>query len=442
MVHKMFRKMLSMRGSTPVGVAFAVLIFVLVLTLFGGPLRSQQPTFSSHVNVVEVPATVRDKHKQIVRNLTKDDFILEEDGRPQTISYFSEDSNVPLTLGLLVDTSWSQVRVLEDERHASYIFLNQMLHDKNLAFLIHFDHQVELLQDLTSDRQKLENGLDSLQASRPGDDQNNSGGQGGSNGGGWPGGRGRGGPGGRHGGSHGAGTQLYDAVYLASDELMEKQQGRKAIIVLSDGVDRGIKVSLDRAIESAQRSDTVVYSILFKDEDQSYNRGFGGGWGGHHGGGQRFPQEDRPDGKKILERMSQETGGRLFEVSKKQPVDQIYTQIADELRYQYELGYTPDRANLTGYHKIHLAAKQKDLAVQAREGYYADREQVAGNREIARKTKIKRYRGITSLGSGDLIHADCTETIYPLVGSENEGAVSIRSEIGIDDSGGKGQVHE
>lgn len=355
-------------------------VSALVLCLSNQMLRSQQPTFSSHVRVVNVPATVRDKHKQIVRNLGKDDFILEEDGRPQTISYFSEDSNLPLTLGLLVDTSWSQVRVLDNERHASYIFLNQMLHDKNLAFLIHFDHQVELLQDLTSDRQKLENGLDSMQASRPNDDQNTSGGQqggpngGGSNGGGWPGGRGRGGPGGgRHGGSHGAGTQLYDAVYLASDELMKKQEGRKAVIVLSDGVDRGSKVSLDRAIESAQRSDTVVYSILFKDEDQSNDRGFGGGWGGHRGGGRRFPQEERPDGKKILDRMSKETGGRLFEVSKKQPVDQIYNQIADELRYQYDLGYTPDRADLNGYHKIHLAMKQKDMEVQARDGYYADR---------------------------------------------------------------------
>lgn len=352
-------------------VVFAALLAVAFVS---SQIRSQQPTFSSHVRVVNVPATVRDKHKQIVRNLGKDDFILEEDGRPQTISYFSEDSNVPLTLGLLVDTSWSQVRVLEDERHASYVFLNQMLHDKNLAFLIHFDHQVELLQDLTADRQKLENGLDSLQASRPGDDQNNSGGQqGGSNGGGWPGGRGRGGPGGRHGGSHGAGTQLYDAVYLASDELMKKQQGRKAVIVLSDGVDHGSKVSLDRAIESAQRSDTVVYSILFKDETQSYDRGFGGGWGGHHGGGRRFPQEDRPDGKKILERMSKETGGQMFEVSKKQPVDQIYNQIADQLRYQNDLGYTPDRADLSGYHKIHLATKQKDMEVLARDGYYADR---------------------------------------------------------------------
>ncbi|HEY6252377.1 MAG TPA: VWA domain-containing protein [Candidatus Angelobacter sp.] len=351
-------------------VKLPVLILIVFIALAGGLLRSQQPTFSSHVRVVNVPATVRDKHKQIVRNLTKDDFILEEDGRPQTISYFSEDSNLALTLGLLVDTSYSQRRVLDDERHASYVFLNQMLHDKNMAFLIHFDHQVELLQDLTSDRQKLETGLDSMQVSRPGEDQTSSSGQGGSNGGGWPGGHGRGG---RHGGPHGAGTQLYDAVFLASDELMKKQEGRKAIIVLSDGVDRGSKVSLDRAIESAQRSDTVLYSILFKDENESSDRGFGGGWGGHHGVGRRLPQEERPDGKKILERMSKETGGRMFEVSKKEPVDQIYNQIADELRYQYDLGYTPDHNDQTGYHKIHLATKQKDLAVQARDGYYADR---------------------------------------------------------------------
>jgi VWFA-related protein len=341
--------------------------------------QGQQPTFTSKVKVVEVPATVRDKHKQIVRNLTKDDFTLEEDGRPQVISYFSEDTNLPLTLGLLVDTSQSQRRVLEDERHASFVFLQQMLHDKNMAFVIHFDFQVELLQDLTNDRNKLESALDSLQIGQRSDNSSgNSGGQGGSgggnSGGSWPGGSG-GGWGGHHhgggggGGYSGGGTQLYDAVFLASDDLMKKQQGRKAIIVLSDGVDHGSKVSLDHAIETAQRADTMVYSILFKDEDQQ--GGFGGFGGmGRHGG--RYPQEQRPDGKKILERISKETGGRLFEVSKKEPVDQIYTQIADELRYQYELGYTPDRVDLSGYHKIQLTTKKKDLEVQARDGYYAD----------------------------------------------------------------------
>lgn len=372
-------------------VRFRLFILFLLAGLFllpGQPSQSQDATYTSHVKVVEVPATVRDKHKQIVRNLNKDDFVLDEDGRPQAIRYFNEDPNVALHLGLLVDTSYSQRRVLEDERHASFIFLNQMLHDKNLAFILHFDKQVELLQDFTAARDKLDAALDSLQIAQPSEDRGStSGGQndpnggqgsprGGSpggwpgGGGGWPGGHRRGGGGGRgypggHGGMHGGGTQLYDAVFLASDELMKKQPGRKALIVLSDGVDHGSKTSLDHAIESAQRADTMVYSILFKDEE--HEGGFGGM--GRHGG----PQEERPDGKKVLERISKETGGRLFEISKKQPVDQIYNQIADELRFQYELGYTPDRNDLTGYHKIHLATKQKDLEVQARDGYYAER---------------------------------------------------------------------
>lgn len=374
---------------------FPIWFVIVLLFVTAGLLYSQQqqtqpaqpsqqqagqiPTMTSKVKVVEVPTTVRDKHKQIVKNLTKDDFILEEDGRPQNIRYFNEDTNMALTLGLLVDTSESQRRVLEDERHASFVFLNQMLHDKNVAFVLHFDHQVELLQDITSDRNKLESALDSLQiAQRNEDSASSSGGQNpsGGQGGGWPGGGGRHGRGGGgSGGSslHHGGAQLYDAIFLASDELMKKQQGRKAVIVLSDGVDRGSKVSLDHAIEAAQRSDTVVYAILFKDEEhESGFGGFGGGGMGRHGGG-RYPQQERPDGKKILDRISRETGGRLFEISKKQPVEQIYGMIGDELRYQYELGYTPDRADLTGYHKIHLATRQKDLEVQARDGYYADR---------------------------------------------------------------------
>jgi VWFA-related protein len=173
---------------------------------------------------------------------------------------------------------------------------------------------------------------------------------------------------------------LYDAVYLASNEMMKKQQGRKALIILSDGVDHGSKETLASAVEAAQRADTLVYSILFADE-QGYGRGggFGGGMGGmggmgRRGGRGRYPQEMRPDGKKILERISKETGARLFEVSKKQPIEQIYDQIQEELRNQYSLGYTPDRADVgAGYHKIHLKTKQKGQIVQARDGYYAER---------------------------------------------------------------------
>jgi VWFA-related protein len=328
-------------------------------------------TVSVKVNVVNVLATVRDKHGKIVNNLTKDDFTLTEDGRAQSIHYFSRETDLPLTLGLLVDTSRSQSRVLDQERGASHSFLDQMVReDRDRAFIIHFDHEVELLQDLTSSHQKLEAALGSLRPAEYTQTRANGGG------GNWP-----GGPrdSGRQGGHHGGGTMLYDAVFLASDELMRKQEGRKAIVVLSDGVDTGSKESLDAAIESAQRANTAVYSILFKD-DEAYERrgGFGGpgvGFPGGGRGGHRYPEQQRPDGKKILERISQETGGRLFEVSKKEPIDQIYSQITEELRNQYNLGYTPDRSahNDSSYHKIQVAAQQKDLVVQARDGYYGDK---------------------------------------------------------------------
>jgi VWFA-related protein len=369
----------------------SVALFVLLIAFSPAQDRDAQSqgatTMSVDVKVVTLPVTVRDKHGQIVRNLTKDDFALQEDGRPQMIKYFTQDTNLPLTLGLLVDTSMSQRNVLDQERNASKIFLDQMLTDaKDKAFLVHFDGEVELLQDLTLSRDKLQAGLELLKtpqlerngggSSDPGSSDPQS--QPGSGNG-------------QRGMSRGAGTLLYDAIYLASNELMKKQQGRKALIVLSDGDDRGSKESLQSAIEAAQRADTVVYSILFADKHED-NNGFGhqgggmgrpgggwpgGGWpgsGGHggHGGG-RNPQEPHVDGKKILDQISKETGGRLYEVSKKQAIDQIYDSIAEELRTQYNLGYTPDKSTAdTGYHKIILAAKQKDVVVQTRDGYYAE----------------------------------------------------------------------
>ncbi|HTC93453.1 MAG TPA: VWA domain-containing protein [Terriglobales bacterium] len=374
------------------------LLFLLACWLQnGGQLHSQQEpnagTLNVQVKVVNVLATVRDKHGKIVNNLTKDDFILEEDTHPQTIHYFSQETDLPLTLGLLVDTSLSQRRVLDQERSASQSFLDQMLREnKDKSFIIHFDREVELLQDLTSSRQKLESALNLLKtpelndnsgSNSPGQSPGQSPGPGGGggwpgSGGGWPGGRRRGGSGGggggHGGGGHwGGGTQLYDSVFLASDELMKKQSGRKALIILSDGVDMGSKTTLESAIEAAQRADTVVYSILFSDAE-AYGGGGGFGGMGRHGGGRgRNPEQERPDGKKILARISKETGGRLFEVSKKEPIDQIYSQVSEELRNQYSLGYTPDRKDAaTGYRKIHLATKQKDLAVQARDGYYTE----------------------------------------------------------------------
>lgn len=242
------------------------------------PRQSQQaPTISVNVKVVNVLATVRDKQGQIARSLTKDDFTIEEDDRPQTISYFARETDLPLTLGLLVDTSLSQRRVLDQERSASYTFLDQVLRvNKDLAFVIHFDREVELLQDLTSSRQKLQSALGLLQTPQPTEER-------GSNSpGSWP-GSGRGGGGGRRGGG-GPGTLLYDAVYLASNELMKQQQGRKALIILSDGVDTGSQETLASAVEAAQRADTLVYSILFTDEEAYGSRG---GWGSRGGMGGR-----------------------------------------------------------------------------------------------------------------------------------------------------------
>ena len=337
----------------------------------------QQPQISVNVKVVTMVATVRDKHGKLIRDLSKDDFVLQQDGHAQTIRYFAQESDAPLTLGFLVDTSMSQRRVLDQERAASRTFVDHLLReDRDKGFLIHFDREVELLQDLTPSRQKIEAALEQVGA--PQFSQTSAGGSGNGGSGSDP---GRGGRGGR---GIGGGTLLYDAIYLASDEVTKKQQGRKALIVLSDGVDRGSKESLQEAIATAQRADTQVYTVLFADKDAygggQRGGGFGGprlGGGGIGGGGiggrggQRRPEEPRPDGKKIMEQIAKETGGRFFEVTKKQTIDQIYSEIDEELRHQYSLGYTPEMADaFSGYHKLSLTTKQKDLEVQTRDGYY------------------------------------------------------------------------
>src|SRR6202521_2061340 len=275
------------RASWWTPVACALIAALVALPGRGPSIRAQEAAASIAVDVKEVtlPVTVRDKHGKIVRDLTKDDFTLQEDGRPQTIRYFSQEANLPLTLGLLVDTSRSQTNVLDAERTASRSFLDQMLvQEKDKAFLIHFDREVELLQDLTSSREKLQAALELLKTPSDRERSNDPNDSGDSR------------PGSGSGSHHGGGTQLYDAVFLASNELMKKQQGRKALIILSDGVDRGSKTYLESAIESAQRADTVVYSIYFADshhedrnEGQRRGGGTGRGGGGWPGGGGGWP---------------------------------------------------------------------------------------------------------------------------------------------------------
>jgi len=332
-------------------------------------------TMSVNAKVVNLPVTVRDKKGKIVRDLTKDDFELEEDGKPQTIRYFSQETNLPLTIGLLVDTSMSERDNMDRERAASRSFLDQMItRPQDRAFVIHFDREVELLQDLTSDHGKLEKAVGLIDTERSVDNSTSNQGSGQTQRG------------------HGGGTALYDAIFLACDEIQKKQTGRKAIVVLSDGEDRGSKETMNEAVESAQKAETVVYTIYIggHEEGSGYNPGMGrrggmgggypgGGYpgGGYPGGGYprggNYPrqQENRPNGKKIMQEIADQTGGRYFEAKKKDSVDDDYAQIAEELRTQFMLGYTPPKDQTSGYHSIHLATKKKDMTVQTRQGYYS-----------------------------------------------------------------------
>jgi len=339
-------------------------------------------TITVDAKLVIVPAIVRDKKNGLIANLTRENFALTVDGKPQTLRYFDHDSNVPITAGLLIDTSQSVRSVLDEERTASATFVEKMLApERDQAFVIQFAHGVELLQDVTKSRPLLEKALKEVDTPNPtlqrsGDSTNNDPNNSQGNNSGY----GRGGYG-RGGSQGGGGTALYDAVFLASDEVINKQQGRRALILLTDGDDRGSLKSITQAIEAAQRADTMIYAIYYKGEDHG---GFNGFPGGRHGGG--FPGhyfgqgrggygQQRPDGKKILERMAGETGGRVYEVSKKDTVEKIYAEIGEELRSQYRLGFTPStEAASEGYHKIFITLagqpeKDKDL-VYGRDGYY------------------------------------------------------------------------
>jgi VWFA-related protein len=390
-------------------------VCLLALSLFvlpcpaGAAFAQQAPagqpvaTLKVQAREVLLPVTVRDKHGNLVTTLTPADFTLTEDGRPQVIKSFSRQSNLPFRLGLLVDTSRSISGAMNDERKAAGKFVDLMLPTDpkttpqgDQAFLIHFDREVELLEDFTSSRDKLHHELDEMgptsaernSSSNGSDSSDNSGSSGN--------GQSRGSRG-------GGGTQLYDAIYLASDELMKPKDGRKALIVFSDGEDRGSKETLNDAIDAADRANVAVYTIYFKGEqERSQSSGFpgggrhggmggggypGGGGGGYPGGGGSYPggggsgrrggssSGSSVDDKKIMQQIATRTGARYFEVKKSSNLDDIYSQIAEELRGQYLLTYTPDKVDTEGdFHKIALKAKKDDLTVVTREGYYAPTE--------------------------------------------------------------------
>ncbi|MGC1461571.1 MAG: VWA domain-containing protein [Terracidiphilus sp.] len=379
-------------------------LFALALLCLPFAALAQQPaqpagdqpmtTLKVQAREVLMPVTVRDKKGELVPNLAVGDFTLTEDGRPQVIKSFSRESNLPFLVGLLVDTSRSVSSAMEDERKAGTKFVDLMLPEDpkaakagDQAFLIHFDREVELLEDFTNSRDKLHHEIDGM---GPTSTERNSTSNGPET---------SGDDRGSQRSTRGGGTQLYDAIFLAADELMKPKDGRKALVVFSDGEDRGSKENLNDAIDSADHANLAIYTVYFKGEQErqssdSYPGGGrrGGGWpgggggypgggypgsgGGYPGGGggRRGGGETKPtvDGKKIMEEIATRTGGRYFEAKKKDNLEEIYNSIAEELRGQYLLSYTPDKANNDEeFHKIALKAKNADLTVTTREGYYS-----------------------------------------------------------------------
>jgi VWFA-related protein len=286
------------------------------------------------VDVVNLFFTVREKKGQLVGNLNKEDFTASEDGKQQTIKYFTRESDLPLTIGLLVDVSGSQRNLIEVERHAASQFFSQVLRPKDMAFLISFGPEAELLQDYTNSVKLLKAGLDGLKAS--------------SDVGGLM-------PGPVPTASHPRGTILYDTVYLASHDQLANQVGRKALVLITDGMDQGSRYKIDQAIEAAQRADAIIYSIYYVDR-----MAYGG------------PFSGMGVSDSYLKKMSEETGGRMMKVDNKNTLQNIFDQINQELRSQYSIGYTPTNPSSNGgFRHIDIKVAQKDLKVQARKGYYA-----------------------------------------------------------------------
>src|SRR2546426_1624506 len=253
------------------------------------------PSIKVDVDVVNLLCSVRNKAGGLVGNLSKDDFVLLEDGKPQTIKYFTRETDIPLTIGLLIDISGSQARLIEDERRAAYQFFSQVLRKKDMAFLISFGPEAELLQDFTNSPRLLQSALDGLHVES--------------------------GVGGLHPGpvptaGTPRGTVLYDAVYLAATDRLQKEVGRKAMVLITDGMDQGSRLRKEKAIEGAQKADSIIYSIYYVDPAAYY---------GHGGFGLGVSDS-------ALKQMSEETGGRLLGVDPEPTLDDIFTQIHEEMR--------------------------------------------------------------------------------------------------------------
>jgi VWFA-related protein len=283
----------------------------------------QQGGIRVQVNLVNLFATVRDKKtKQIVSTLEQNDFKVTEDGTEQKISFFSKESTLPITLGLLVDTSGSESNTLGAEQEAAVRFLSRVMRKGDLAMVVSFDTDSDLLADLTDDQSRLDRAINRTRINSPGAQGPTA--------------------------QTIPGTVSYDAVYAACHDRLAGEAGRKALVILTDAQDEGSTLKLQDAIEAAQRTDTVVHVLLVADP--------------HYGGGN----------ESVAKKLTDETGGGTIVVRNEKNLEQAFDQISQELRSQYTVGYySTNTAHDGSYRKVKVDTTRKDLDVLARRGYYA-----------------------------------------------------------------------
>lgn len=324
---------------TRIWLASGVLTLGAALAMWSAPRPAQEPpaqepvaqggVIRSQVSLVNIFATVRGKGKSIVTTLKQEDFRVFEDGKEEKVAFFSHEVSLPITLGLLIDTSGSEHNRLMAEQEAAGRFLNRVLRRGDLAMVISFDTDVDMLADFTEDRAQLESGIRRARV--------NAASGGGINPGPIPQGM-------------SGGTHFYDAIYVACSEKLSGEAGRKALVIITDADDQGSKVRLEEAIEAAQRTDTVVHILLVHDPGYGF----------------------RPD---VARKITEETGGRSIEVSSEKRLEEAFDQISEELRTQYTLGYYPSNPSHDGkYRKLKIEMADKSLKALTRKGYYAPRD--------------------------------------------------------------------